>query len=124
MLLGDRQVRHRQSTSKSAQVARGARLPRRNFATSPASDILANPAGRVGAEGEEMSAQDWTTFVVIFGVAALVMWRLDRLGKQIEAVRDQLLFELGNEDVKSETLRSREWDTNERKRRVSFGCSG
>jgi hypothetical protein len=89
MLLGDRQVRHRQSTSKSAQVARGARLPRRNFATSPASDILANPAGRVEAEGEEMSAQDWTTFVVIFGVAALVMWRLDRLGKQIEAVRDQ-----------------------------------
>ena len=40
--MGDRQVRHRQPTSKSAQVARGARLPRRNCATSAAANILAN----------------------------------------------------------------------------------
>ena len=31
--------------SKSAQVARGARLPRRDFATSAAANILANPPG-------------------------------------------------------------------------------
>jgi hypothetical protein len=70
-----------------------------------------------------MSGQDWP--YVIFGVAALVMWRLDRLGKQIEAARDYLLVELGNEETKSETLRSREWEKAERKKRGgSFGCFG
>jgi type VI protein secretion system component VasF len=60
-----------------------------------------------------MSAQDWT---VIFCVAALIMWRLDRLGKQIEAVRDYLLVELGNAETKSEALRSRDWEKAERKK--------
>jgi type VI protein secretion system component VasF len=63
-----------------------------------------------------MSGQDWAPYVIIFGVAALVMWRLDRLGKQLEAVRDHLLVELGNEETASETLRSREWEKNERKK--------
>ena len=61
-----------------------------------------------------MSGQEWTAYVVIFAVAALVMWRLDRLGKQVEAVRDHLLLELGNEETKSETSRAREWEKNER----------
>jgi len=54
-----------------------------------------------------MSGQEWTPYVVIFAMAALVMWRLDRLGKQVEAVRDHLLLELGNEETKSETSRAR-----------------
>ena len=56
LLLGHRQVRHRRSISKSAQVARGAHLPRRDFATSAAANgnILANARRLVEtrAEGE------------------------------------------------------------------------
>jgi len=63
-----------------------------------------------------MSGQDWAPYIIIFGVATLVLWRLDRLGKQLEAVRDHLLVELGNEETASETLRSREWEKRERKK--------
>ncbi len=55
-----------------------------------------------------MSGQDWAPYVVIFLGVALVIWRLDRLGKQIEAVRDNLLLELGNAETQSEVLRERE----------------
>lgn len=63
-----------------------------------------------------MSTQDWTPYVLIFLVAALILWRLDRLGKQLEAVRDLLLLELGNEETKSEILQQRAWDKEERKK--------
>jgi hypothetical protein len=56
LLLGYRQVCQRPTTSKSAQVARGAHLPRRDFATSAAANgnILANARRLVEtrAEGE------------------------------------------------------------------------
>jgi hypothetical protein len=72
-----------------------------------------------------MSNQDWTPYVLIFLGVGLVVWRLDRLGKQIEAVRDNLLLELGNAETQSEVLREREWEKkSERKRRDSFGYSG
>ena len=61
-----------------------------------------------------MSGQDWAPYVVIFLGVALVIWRLDRLGKQIEAVRDNLLLELGNAETQSEVLREREWEKKER----------
>jgi hypothetical protein len=44
------------------------------------------------------------------------MWCLDRLGKQIEAVRDNLLLELGNAETQSEVLRERELKRKERKK--------
>src|SRR5262245_30515549 len=54
--------------------------------------------------------------VVVFLVAALLMWRLDRLSKQLEAVRDLLLVELGNEETKNETLQAIEWEKKERRK--------
>jgi len=61
-----------------------------------------------------MSGQDWAPYVAIFLGVALVIWRLDRLGKKIEAVRDNLLLELGNAETQSEVLREREWEKKER----------
>jgi hypothetical protein len=60
-----------------------------------------------------MSSQDWIPIVVLVG---FVMWRLDRLGKQIEAVRDHLLIELGNEETRTEVLQDREWEKKERRK--------
>jgi hypothetical protein len=60
-----------------------------------------------------MTGQDYLGILLI---AALFWWRLDRIGKQLEAVRDHLLLELGNEETKSEVLQDREWEKKERKR--------
>jgi hypothetical protein len=61
-----------------------------------------------------MSSYDLTPYVLIGLV--FIVWRLDRLGKQLQAVRDHLLIELGNEETRSETLRDREWEKKERKK--------
>ena len=63
-----------------------------------------------------MSSQDWTPYVVVMLLAGLIVWRLDRLGKQIEAVRDHLLVELGNEETRTEVLQDREWEKKERRK--------
>jgi hypothetical protein len=57
-----------------------------------------------------MSHQDWVIFLLVF----YFIWRLDRLGKQIEAVRDNLLIELGNEETRTEVLQDHEWEKKER----------
>jgi hypothetical protein len=63
-----------------------------------------------------MNGQDWMAYIPMYVVAALILWRLDRLGKQLEAVRDLLLLELGNEETKSDVLQQREWEKKERKK--------
>lgn len=61
-----------------------------------------------------MSEREWV--VVVLLLAGLIMWRLDRLGKQIQAVRDHLLIELGNEETRTEVLKDREWEEKDRKK--------
>jgi hypothetical protein len=63
-----------------------------------------------------MSGQDWPPYVIVLLLAGLIMWRLDRLGKQLEAVRDHLLIELGSEETRSEVLQEREWEKKERRK--------
>jgi hypothetical protein len=63
--------------------------------------------------------------IFIFLVAALLIWRIDRLSKQVQAVRDHLLIELGSEETKDETLRAIEWEKKSAgKSGVNFGFSG
>jgi hypothetical protein len=51
---------------------------------------------------------EWSIYVLVFGSVALVMMRLDRLGKQLEAVSSEIREELATDaDRKGEILR--EW---------------
>jgi len=61
-----------------------------------------------------MSGHDLMPYVLIGLV--FIIWRLDRIGKQLQAVRDHLLIDLGNEEVRAETLRDREWEKKQRRK--------
>jgi len=59
-----------------------------------------------------MSGQEWAPYVVIFAVAALVMWRLDRLGKS----KRSAIICFSNSEMRKQSPkhRAREWEENER----------
>jgi hypothetical protein len=53
-------------------------------------------------------SQDWTLYVFLFVLAAMIMLRLDRLGKQIEAVHHSILLEVPlDEEARAELTRER-----------------
>jgi TRAP-type C4-dicarboxylate transport system permease small subunit len=54
-------------------------------------------------------SNDWTLYVLLFVFAAIILQRLERLGKQIEAVHDSILLEITDEQGRAELLRERQW---------------
>jgi len=60
-----------------------------------------------------MSDDHWIIFTIVFATAAMTLVRLDRLGKQLEAVSADIRSKLvRTEDERDEILR--EWKENQR----------
>jgi hypothetical protein len=59
-----------------------------------------------------MSNEDWTIFIIL-GVATIIMARLDRLGKQVEAVSALIRSDVaGTQEKRDEIMR--EWKENKK----------
>jgi hypothetical protein len=72
------------------------------------------------AADDDRTSKEWTYFIIAGFAAFWLMWRLDRLGKQLEAVCAVLQVEmaelLGNEDRVNEILKERRQEHAERKK--------
>jgi transposase len=67
--------------------------------------------------------QDWGFYIFVFIMAAIVMARLDRLGKQLEAVKADIRAAVArSEDERMEILR--EWKESQKQAAKATGSSG
>ena len=58
-----------------------------------------------------MSDEHWAIFIIVCVMAIMIMARLDRLGKQVEAVYEMIRFDLARTQDERDNI-SREWQEN------------